>query len=102
MLSAACRSCAVAFQMLLAKQPLRVLPSLQGKTGQMCLQVVLPEAGQPASPSGAGGAGQGRFPAPIRSPISPELNAASGQSVLDAAAEFEQTAIRRAKAAEAR
>ncbi|KAK9864258.1 hypothetical protein WJX84_010495 [Apatococcus fuscideae] len=65
-------------------------------------EVVLPEAGQPASPSGAGGAGQGRFPAPIRSPISPELNAASGQSVLDAAAEFEQTAIRRAKAAEAR
>ena len=37
-----------------------------------------------------------------RSPTSPELNAASGQSVLDAAAGFEQTAIRKAKAAEAR
>ena len=41
-------------------------------------------------------------PQTMRSPTSPELNAASGQSVLDAAAEFEQAAIRKAKAVEAR
>lgn len=66
------------------------------------LQAVASEARGLVSPPAASDMDSGKPGKLTRSPVSPELNAASGQSVLDAAAEFEQTAIRRVKAAEAR
>ena len=66
------------------------------------LQASAAEAEELVSPPVASGVESGRSSRLTKSPVSPELNAASGQSVLDAAAEFEKTAVRRAKAAEAR
>ena len=66
------------------------------------LQASAAEAEELVSPPAASGMETGRLSRLTKSPVSPELNAASGQSVLDAAAEFEKTAVRRAKAAEAR
>lgn len=66
------------------------------------MQAATSEAGGPVSPPAASDMDTEKAVKLTRSPVSPELNAASGQSVLDAAAEFEQAAIRKAKAAEAR